>query len=159
MTYEIRRATPADNTALGEVMFDAVRHGRSEYSEVQRQAWTPSARKGEAWDKRLNAQKIVLAETRDIEGRVVVAGFMSLAAENYLDFAYIRPAHQGQGLFRRLYAEIETLARKRGKRIWVHASLMAQPAFTRMGFEIAQKEDVALGGEMFERFEMQKPLR
>lgn len=158
MTYMLRRAVPADNAALGEVMFDAVRHGRSEYSEVQRAAWTPSARKGEAWDKRLNAQKIILAETRDIEGRVVAVGFMSLAADNYLDFAYIRPEHQGQGLFRRLYAEIEILARKRGKRIWVHASLMAKPAFARMGFEITQKEDVALGVEMFERFEMQKRL-
>ena len=106
-------------------MFDAVRNGESPYGEQQRRAWLPAPRTGREWEDRLASQDIVIAET---DGQAV--GFMSLAAEGYIDFAYIRPQAQHSGLFRQMFQRIEERALARGDRLlWVHASLMAQPAF------------------------------
>jgi putative acetyltransferase len=84
---------------------------------------------------------------------------MSLAAGGYVDFAYIRPAAQGSGLFRRMYERIEQRARERGDvLLWVHASPMAQPAFAAVGFAVRHSEAVEIGGETLQRFEMEKRL-
>jgi putative acetyltransferase len=135
-------------------MFDAVRNGRSGYDERQRRAWMPAVRSGPDWERRLAAQDIVVAEAG---GELV--GFMSLAAGGYVDFAYIRPAAQGSGLFRRMYERIEQRARERGDALlWVHASPMAQPAFAAVGFAVRHSEAVEIGGETLQRFEMEKRL-
>lgn len=150
----IRLATVKDYDLLGEVMYDAVRHGRSDYSEEQRQAWVPEPRSGVDWHNRLLTQKVLVADNM-----TTIVGFMSLAENGYIDFAYIRPATQSTGLFRRLFNEVEELAMQLSeKRLWVHASLMAQPAFTAMGFSIVREEVVELGGQSFQRYEMEKVL-
>lgn len=149
--YTIRLAGHSDFDALGEAMFDAVRNSRSPYTTEQRQAWVPEIRRGDEWSARLSAQKIFVAEQeRDI------VGFMSLAANGYIDFAYIRPQHQGTGLFRRLYEQLVKTASHMGEtRLWVHASLMAQPAFAAMGFVTLRAESIELRGQMLQRFEME----
>jgi len=151
---EIRQATADDYDAIADVMFDAVRLGHSEYTEEQRQAWVPGPRSGVDWVERLNSQSICVAEN----SRQVV-GFMSLAANGYIDFAYIRPFAQGTGIFRSLFDSIENLALQNGvTRLWVHASLMAQPAFSAMGFTITTKEVVEIDYQSFDRFEMEKQI-
>ncbi|MEC8557318.1 MAG: GNAT family N-acetyltransferase [Planctomycetota bacterium] len=150
----IRLGIPADFAALAEVMFDAVRNGKSEYTEAQREAWVPEIRSGEMWANRLAAQDLFVAED---EKQIV--GFMSLADEGYVDFAYIRPAEQGSGLFRQLYESLEKHAISIGlQRLWVHASLMAQPAFSAMGFEILEEQRVKIGDQTLRRFELEKWL-
>ena len=135
-TRYIRRGSRADHERLGQLMHEAVRTGPSPYSDAQRAAWVPSPRKGEDWSARLLAQTIFIAEG---EGKAL--GFMTLASDGYLDFAYILPEARGLGLFRELYTFVEQEARKTGEpRIRVHASLMAQPAFDAMGFTILKKE-------------------
>jgi putative acetyltransferase len=154
MNTTYRWADHADYVGLGEIMFDAVRNGPSQYNEAQRAAWVPGPRQGADWDERLSKQSIA---TASVDGTLV--GFMSLAPEGYVDFAYIRPPYQGSGIFRALFDMIGDLAVSQGqKRLWTHASLMAQPAFTAMGFEILQNETVAINDQLFERFEMQKLL-
>jgi len=150
--FGIRKATADDYEALAVVMFEAVRRGRSEYSEDQRMAWVPEPRSGSDWTERLASQTILVATK---EGRIV--GFMSLAAGGYIDFAYVLPMAQGTGVFCELYESIEVLARETGEtRLWVHASLMAQPAFSAMGFAIVKREAVEIGGQSLDRFEMEK---
>lgn len=135
-------------------MYDAVRHGPSAYSAEQRQAWAPEPRSGADWYDRLRTQAIFVAED---DGTIV--GFMSLADRGYLDLAFIRPDNQGTGLFRRLFQELQTFAQKSDvNRLRVHASVMAQPAFSAMGFHIVREETVELGGRSFQRFEMIKTL-
>jgi putative acetyltransferase len=151
----LRWAGPSDHAALSDIMFDAVRNGPSAYSEQQRQAWLPVRREGKEWDDRLAAQDVILAE---LGGKPV--GFMSLAGGGYIDFAYIRPAAQGTGLFRQLIARIEDRARANGVGLlWVHASLAAHPAFAAVGFVTRKQEEVELGTERLKRFEMEKALR
>lgn len=150
----IRLATVNDYDLLGEVMYDAVRHGRSDYSEKQRQAWVPSPQQGNDWHKRLSHQKVLVADEL-----ATIAGFMSLADADYIDLAYIRPARQGTGLFRRLFIEVERLAiNSNARRLWVHASLMAQPAFTSMGFRVVRDEVVEVRGQSLPRYVMEKVL-
>ncbi len=151
-SIDIRKATVGDYDAISDVMFDAVRNGRSEYTEEQRRAWVSQPRNGTSWTERLESQTILVAIRA---GQIV--GFMSLAANGYIDFAFIRPSAQGTGVFRPLYEAIEKLAQRNEEtRLWVHASLMAQPAFDAMGFTITKKETVEIGDQTLDRFEMEK---
>lgn len=153
-THSITWATPTDYPDLADIMFDAVRNGPSLYTEARRAAWVPVRRHGEQWAERLKGQAIAIA--RD-DSRAV--GFMSLAAQGYIDFAYIRPDAQGTGLFRRLFAMIEERALAQNEpRLWSHASLMAQPAFAAVGFAVVEHQIVAMGDESLERAMMEKRL-
>ena len=154
VTPILRWAGPADYAALADVMFDAVRSGPSPYSEAQRGAWVPHPRRGAEWEARLASQEIVIAES---DGEAL--GFMSLAGQGYVDFAYIRPRARHAGLFRQMFALIEDRARARGDRLlWVHASLSAQPAFAALGFTVRRSELVQIASEQLQRFEMEKHL-
>lgn len=152
--HTLNWATPADYDALADIVFDAVRNGPSLYTEAQRAAWVPVRRGGPEWAARLEGQVIAIA--RD-ESRAV--GFMSLAGDGYIDFAYIRPEAQGTGLFRRLFDMIEDKARSQNEpRLWTHASLMAQPAFAAVGFSVVEHEVIEIGAESLERARMEKAL-
>ena len=148
----MRWAIPADYVELGKVMYDAVRNGPSAYSVAQRQAWVPAPRDGPDWQARLSGQDIRLSEDGG-----EITGFVSLMPDGYVDFAYIRPAMQGKGLFRKLYMKIEIRAQERGiTHLTTHASLMAQPAFAAVGFKVVQHEEVQIRGEVFKRAKMEK---
>ena len=154
-TLALRRGGPADFDALGALMFDAVRLGDSPYSEAQRAAWVPEPRNGPEWTARLAGQDIVIAVDAD-DNRL---GFMSLAEGGYIDFAYILHAARGAGLFRRLFAAIAEEARQQGvSRLWVHASLMAEPAFAACGFTVTRREQVTIGTETLDRCQMELEL-
>lgn len=145
-------ATPTDYNDLADIVFDAVRNGPSKYTQAQRAAWVPVRRGGEEWVARLAGQVIAIAR----DGNRAV-GFMSLAPEGYIDFAFIRPEAQGSGLFRRLFIMIEDKARSQKEpRLWTHASLMAQPAFAAVGFEVVEHEVVRIGDENLGRATMEK---
>jgi putative acetyltransferase len=147
-------ATPTDYPDLADVMFDAVRNRPSLYTEAQRLAWVPERRSGEEWVARLDRQAIAIAR---VESRAI--GFMTLEPGGYIDFAYIRPEVQGTGLFRRLFERIEAHVIGLGDpRLWVHASLMAQPAFAAVGFAVVEHELVWIGDQSFERARMEKFL-
>lgn len=135
-------------------MFDAVRNGESRYTEAQRAAWVPAPRSGPDWTARLQGQEILVAEQ---EGRAL--GFVSLAESGYVDFAYIRPEAQHSGLFRQLLSRIVERAISKGEpRLWTHASLMAEPAFERLGFEVRRREQATIGDQSFDRCEMEMRL-
>jgi len=149
-----RWATPDDTDVLADIMFDAVRNGESRYTEQQRQAWVPVRRSGIDWIARLQAQDVIVAEQ---DGKAV--GFMSLAPGGYIDFAYIRPQAQHSGLFRQLFAHIVSKATEKSEPLlWTHASLMAEPAFEKLGFTIRKRERVWIGEQAFDRCEMEMSL-
>jgi putative acetyltransferase len=147
-------ATPTDHAELADVMFDAVRNGPSKYTQAQRAAWVPERRRGVEWEARLAAKDIIIG--RD---GVRIAGFMSIEGGGYIDFAFIRPEAQGSGLFRRVFELVQERARANAEpRLWVHASLMAQPAFAAVGFSVVEHQIVQIGDHDFKRAMMEKPL-
>lgn len=151
----LRWGQASDHGPVADVMFDAVRNGRSRYSDEQRAAWVSAPRSGPAWDQRLGSQDVILAEA---DGDVL--GFMSLAPAGYIDFAYIRPRAQGTGHFRLMYEQLLQRAREKGvRRLWLHASLMAEPAFRSLGFKVVRRETVFIGDQEFERSEMELELQ
>ncbi|MGN6133670.1 MAG: GNAT family N-acetyltransferase [Aureliella sp.] len=127
-------------------MFAAVRSGPTAYTQEQCQAWVPELRCRAEWSARLAKQFVLLAE-RQHES----VGFKSLEADGYIDLAFILPSFQKTGLFRRLYDGIEEQARKLGEdRLWLHASLMAQPASSAVGFEIVESRLSRFVGSNFD---------
>ena len=153
--HSLRVAKREDYAALGAVMFEAVRGGESPYSEAQRAAWVPTLRGDSEWDARLADQHVVLAEGRDH----AILGFMSLAPGGYIDFAFIRPEMRGKGLFRRAHDAKEVRSNAQAvARLWVHASLMAEPAFAALGFTVVRRERIAMRDQHLDRCEMELPL-
>ena len=153
-THPLTWATPTDHAELADVMFDAVRNGPSKYTQAQRAAWVPERRRGAEWESRLAAKDIIIGRDGDR-----IAGFMSIEGGGYIDFAFIRPDAQGSGLFRRLFELVEARARAANEtRLWVHASLMAQPAFAAVGFSVVEYQIVQIGDQLFQRAMMEKPL-
>ena len=154
MIHPLTWATPTDHAELADVMFDAVRNGQSKYTSAQRAAWVPERRAGVEWESRLAAKDIIIGRDGDR-----IAGFMSIEGGGYIDFAFIRPDAQGSGLFRRLFGMVEARARAANDaRLWVHASLMAQPAFAAVGFSVVEHQNVQIGDQIFQRAMMEKPL-
>ena len=152
--HSLRIADPADYDALGAVMYDAIHNGPTHYTPAQSAAWAPAPRAGPDWAERLAGKTIFLAERGG-----AVQGFMSIEPGGYIDFAYIRPAAQGSGLFRQLFASVTDWAAARGETaLSTHASLMAQPAFAAMGFAIDHHETVEIAGQSLPRARMVKRL-
>ncbi len=153
-TCEIRMANASDYPTLAEIMFDAVRNGTTRYTEQQLLAWVPTVRSGQQWEDRLDAQRIFVASSP-----AQMIGFLSLAANGYIDFAYVRPSAQGMGVFRRMCKSLEILSLNAGEtRLWTHASLMAEPAFRAMGFCTTNEETVEIGDQKLRRFVMEKQI-
>jgi putative acetyltransferase len=154
MIHPLTCATPTDAAELADVMFHAVRNGPSKYTDAQRAAWVPERRSGAEWETRLAAKDIIIG--RDATR---ILGFMSIEDGGYIDFAFIRPEAQGSGLFRRLFELVQERARAAHEaRLWVHASLMAQPAFAAVGFSVVEHQIVQIGDLDFQRAMMEKPL-
>jgi len=150
----IRIGTSDDYTELGELMFDAIHNGPTKYSAEQSRAWAAAPLSGADWDARLAAKHVIVAENDD-----TLLGFMTIEAGGYIDFAYIRPQAQGTGLFRKLFEHAAAWATDRGEtELSTHASLMAQPAFSAMGFAVDYHETVEKDGQSLARARMTKPL-
>ncbi|MEM9576387.1 MAG: GNAT family N-acetyltransferase [Pseudomonadota bacterium] len=151
---QFRKGVASDAPALAQVFYKAVREGPSPYSDAQRAAWMPHPLDPVAFADRLADKQVMLCEDR---GEAI--GFMTLEPGGYIDLASILPPYRGRGVFRTLYVEIEALARQENEaRLWVHASLMAQPAFQAMGFLVMHHETVARAGQQLARAEMEKHL-
>jgi putative acetyltransferase len=153
--WEVSQGFRSDFAALGELMYLAVHDGDSPYTQAQRRAWISAPRSGVEWEIRLGAQYVLIGK----DGDKNTQGFMSLRPDGYVDFAYILHNARGLGLFRRLYLSLEARAQKQGiKNLSTHASLMAMPAFARVGFMNPVPESVKAHGQSLKRFAMSKVL-
>ncbi len=150
----ICRDDQPDFASLAALLFETVQ-AASLYTPAQRQAWSPAPRSAGDMAERLAGQAVFKAETAD----GTLAGFMTLKDAAYVDFAYVRPAFQGRGLFRRLHEPLEWLARSAWTAsLSTHASLHARPAFAVLGYEVAAPETVSQSGQWLPRFHMEKRL-
>jgi len=151
--FVIRDTIAGEADALGRIMFRAIHEGPSAYTLAQRTAWCAAPPAGAAWAARLAPMQVRVAEARGAP-----VGFM-VRDGAYVDFTFVLPDWQGCGVFSALYARIEAEAREAGlHRLWVHASLMAQPAFAARGLHVIRHETVDRNGEVLRRAEMEKRL-
>lgn len=96
-TAELIWASETDHDVLADIMYDAVRHGPSRYTEEQREAWVPERRGGATWDRRLARQDIVMARVPD--GPAL--GFMSLERVAISTLPISVPMRRGAASFAR----------------------------------------------------------
>ncbi|WP_299139011.1 GNAT family N-acetyltransferase [uncultured Tateyamaria sp.] len=149
----VRPTLDGEQDALGRIMFRAIHEGHSAYTPAQRSAWCAEPPAGAPWAARLTPMTVRVAEANGAP-----IGFMA-RQETYVDFTFVLPDWQGRGVFSALFARAEADARAEGlRRLWVHASLMAQPAFAAQGFRVIRHETVPRNGETLDRAEMEKVL-
>ncbi|MEM6887526.1 MAG: GNAT family N-acetyltransferase [Pseudomonadota bacterium] len=142
-------------SSIASIQFQSVREGQSLYSDAQRQAWIAEPHSAQALATRLADAVAVLwdSDRQDV-------GVLTLSPGGYIDMAFVRPAHQRQGVFRGLFSALEIKARKAGEtRLWTHASLMAQPAFQSVGFSVIHHEEIERAGVFLSRAKMEKVLK
>ncbi|MEM1353224.1 MAG: GNAT family N-acetyltransferase [Pseudomonadota bacterium] len=152
---KLRWMRDTDAAPLADVFYRAVREGPSPYSEEQRQAWMAALPEEERFAQRLASYFVAVA----CENGTPV-GFIAANAEGYVDLAFILPQARHRGLFRKLYAMIESrLLLSEVTRVWTHASLTAEPAFAAVGFSVIQRETVERAGVGLQRAEMEKHLK
>ena len=156
----IREFLPADAPVLRSLFHAAVHaRARSEYTQEQRDAWAPASCDAAAWSARLQANQPFIAEWREGDGAVGIAGFSDLQATGYIDHFFVAPAHAGQGVAHALMAHIHAQAALRGiPRLWADVSLTAEPFFARSGFAVEARQQVERHGVVLSNARMAKRL-
>lgn len=127
--YSIRHAMPDDAQGISAVIVGALRETNAkDYSEavIQRveQSFSPDAVRA------LMTQRVIFVATQ--EARIV--GTASLDGR-VVRTVFVEPGHQGRGIGRRLMAEVEREALRKGVALLaVPSSVTAEPFYAKLGF-------------------------
>lgn len=151
----LRRLTPTDGPQAGEVFFDAVQRGTTEfYTQEQRSAWAGTTLNRQAWQTRLSGCDGFAAIHTD-----QLVGFMTIDKTGYIDLAFVRADYLGQGIGTRLFHAVETTAQAtKIDQLSTHASLKAQPFFAARGFATQQQQEVIVNNVAMTNFVMIKNI-
>ncbi|WP_341502731.1 GNAT family N-acetyltransferase [Gallaecimonas sp. GXIMD4217] len=151
----IRDYQPSDARALADIFYDSIHSVALEYyTQAQVDQWAPLPKDYGHWQQRLDAKPPYVAE---IDGQVV--GFITLEDDGHVDWTYTHRAHQRRGIAGSLYAHLEAQARAKGiRRLYVEASYLARPFFTKQGFVEVRRNDTERNGEILTNWTMEKVL-
>jgi putative acetyltransferase len=151
----IRPCHADDIDVLIDIFRASVRQiARRDYTEQQLLAWAPDEIDRGAWAGRYERRPAWVAE---IDGRPV--GFSDLEADGHLDMMYVHPAYQSRGAASALLAEVEREAHRQDiDCLHTHASITARPFFERRGFKLVTQQTVAVRGQSFVNYRMEKVL-
>ena len=151
----VRGLRGADIPTVIEVFRASVRKvARRDYTLEQVIAWAPDEIDSATWAKRYETRQGWVAEV----GSKVV-GFAELEGRDHLDMIYVHPAHQGQGAATALLTHLERAAHGLGaRRLRTEASITARPFFEHRGFRLVAEQTVAVRGQSFINYRMEKPL-
>lgn len=155
MTILIRRYKPSDLDALIDLFRGSVRRiARRDYTEEQVIAWAPDDIDREARAKRHSSKPTWVAE---IDG--VFAGYAALEPNGHLDCLYVHADYQRIGVASTLLCQLEASAKEQGL-TWLYSevSITARPFFERRGFRVITAQTVALRGQQFINYRMEKLL-
>ncbi len=156
MVVSVRPFRDDDTGATAQIFFDSIRLGTQDYyNEAQRHAWAPRVPETSKLLSRLKSQSVFVAERN---GRVV--GFMTLAAEGYIDLAFVAPDAIGQNIGKALYDAILAEALRIGvPKLHAEASHQARPFFERQGWSVVKSQTVTRGDDVaIPNFVMEKKL-
>ncbi len=147
----IRRYQAADAADTWRV-FRAAVHGTAsrDYTAEQIDAWAPPATDERRWQDRRSAARTYVA---CLDGTVV--GFSDFTDDGLLDMLFVHPEAGGRGVARALVTRILREAAAAGhRRLRVHASLTAKPAFERFGFTVDATRLAEIRGQRLRNFDM-----
>lgn len=151
----VRAYGPADASATLELFTLAITTtARAAYSPEQTSAWLGEPRSLAEWHEGRAAVQTYVAE---LDGRVV--GFTDIDGNGYVDRLFVHPEAGRRGVASALLARVVHQGRRQGlPALTTHASLVAEPVFSRHGFEIVARETVHRGDVALDRYEMRRPL-
>ena len=151
MNINIRLATPEDLSDMQNLFTKSIKSTcTKDYSPEQIQVWTSSVHNKERWEKLLSDQFVLIAEN-DIE----MIGFGSLARGTYLDFMYVHPHYQRQGIASRIYRELKKESQKQGHhQMTADVSITAKAFFESKGFTIIKENKKHVRGIEIRNFHM-----
>lgn len=152
----LRSARPDDAAACYAVLYASVHGGTDRfYSPAERMAWAPDPTPPEGWQDQLLAGYCCVAT--DHEDRII--GFMTMAEDGFLDFAYVTPDWMGRGAAAALYDRIEDWARTQSlSLLTTEASHLSQRFLTRRGWITTARQSVIRHSVALTNFRMEKPL-
>lgn len=143
----------ADAPLLREIYADAVEsQAPGLYSDAQVRAWAALAWLPGVLDRTL------------AEGSGWISGdgaaFAIRHPQERLSLLYCRGSAARQGHGSALLAQIELEAQADGvQRLRTEASQLSRPLLERRGWRVVAPETISIGGVLFERYRMDKPLR
>lgn len=152
----LRLASTADFPAIKKLFLETVRHVcRDNYSPSEIAAWTSGVEEDpERWLNKIREQYFLL-----IEKDGVLLGMGSLLQGDYIDIMYVHRDYQGQGIAKRLLAELEAEASRQGKSVLSSdVSITARPFFEKKGFRVIHRNEIPRKGEILINFRVQKEL-
>ncbi len=140
---------------IADLFYQAVWRSDDEvYNAEQKAVWAPKP-DYVLWHKRLADKQPWLAK---IDQRI--AGFIELDPDGHIDCTYTHPDYQGQGVASALYQQLELTASNRDlQRLYVEASIIAQPFFQRWGFSVVKENIIQRDGVTLSNFTMEKLLK
>jgi putative acetyltransferase len=127
---------------------------KTDYNSEQIEVWTNSIKNKKRWNEIMINQFVLVAQ---IENRIV--GFTSLDKGNYIDLLYVHRDYQEQGIARKLYTNIEELAKQQGQiELKSDVSKTAKPFFEKVGFKVLNEQIVVRQNIELINFKMTKKL-
>ncbi|EOA1825982.1 GNAT family N-acetyltransferase [Raoultella planticola] len=147
---KIRPYRDDDFTALGTIFLRAVQETAShDYSPRQIAAW---AQIDEArWRHKMRDSRMWVAVID-----LLPVGFIS-AVDRYIDLLFVAPEYGRRGIASALLQEL--FAQIPHGSLTVDASITAKPFFARHGFRVEEEQQVAVRGETFINYRMEKMRR
>lgn len=151
----IRYYHPADIGQMVQLFYTTVHTVNCcDYTMEQVNAWVPTIPNEATWLARYSDQ---IAFVADDDG--VIAGFAELEPNGHVDCFYCHHCYQRRGVGRQLYQRLEQEANSLGlTRLFVEASITAQPFFERMGFRTLHENKILRNNVALTNFSMEKHL-
>lgn len=169
----VRAYQPADTVRLVDIFVHAILSiETSIYSHQQKLAWSAvdehlCDNNDDKWLQRFAKTQPLLAVDKNNKA----IGFIEFLAQQnhlgehaiaqgYIDCLYIHPDYQRQGVAQKLYQQgvVKPAKNMAIDKIWVYASLVAQPFFSKQGFVCISRHTVIRRGVELENWLMQNTL-
>lgn len=153
---EIRRYRVGEEPAIWRVYFDATHQSNArDYHPDLLNRWAPPDQDMNQWAERLAQKNPFVAIVGD-----QIVGMAELEGDGFIDYFYVHPESQNQGIGTALLRAVESEASRLGVSVlFADVSVTAKDFFLAQGFDIVESRASVILGHPAPNFRMQKTLK